>query len=76
MADNDDQFLSDPDRTVCFCHNVHLKELVEAIRAGARDLASIQAETLASTGCGGCECDVLEVLEQELEALKGASEVG
>jgi nitrite reductase (NADH) large subunit len=76
MTDDIDQFLSDPERTVCFCHNVPLKELVAAIRAGAHDLASIQAETLASTGCGGCECDVLDILERELQAIKAGVKVG
>ncbi len=58
------------DRTVCFCHNVSLKELLTAIRGGVKTLYDIQAETCASTGCGGCECDVLEILEKELEREK------
>ena len=54
------------DRTVCFCHNVQLVALVAAIRAGATTLHDIQADTCASTGCGGCEYEVLEALEKEL----------
>jgi NAD(P)H-nitrite reductase large subunit len=53
------------DRMVCFCHSVRLSELLEAIRKGAGSLQEIRDETLASTGCGGCEFDVLEILEEE-----------
>lgn len=53
------------DRTVCFCHNVSLSELLTAIRGGARTLAAVQEKTRASTGCGGCEWEVLAVLEEE-----------
>jgi nitrite reductase (NADH) large subunit len=56
----------DSERTVCFCHCVSYAELVKAIRAGHRTLADIQLETRASTGCGGCESEVLEILEAEL----------
>jgi len=53
------------DQTICFCHNVSLGELRRAIRAGAVTIAEIQARTKASTGCGGCECDVAEILGKE-----------
>jgi NAD(P)H-nitrite reductase large subunit len=52
------------DRLVCFCHAVSYQELVACIEKGANTLSQIQAETLASTGCGGCECDILELLEK------------
>jgi nitrite reductase (NADH) large subunit len=66
---------SDPERTVCFCHNVTEGELLAAIRAGARTLEQIQAQTCASTGCGGCQCEVEELLEREL-APQGAQSQG
>ena len=59
----------DPDRTICFCNSVSWADLARAIRAGHRTLAQIQAETRASTGCGGCEFDVVEILEAELAKL-------
>jgi NAD(P)H-nitrite reductase large subunit len=59
----------DPDRTICFCHCVSYKELVEAIRSGKTTLHDIQEATRASTGCGGCESEVLEILEAELAKL-------
>lgn len=54
----------DPERTICFCHNVPLRDLLVAIREkGARTVVDLQAETCASTGCGGCEFDLLDLLE-------------
>jgi NAD(P)H-nitrite reductase large subunit len=58
------------DRTICFCHCVPLSRLLEAIRAGADTVEKIQNETCASTGCGGCEWEVSEVLRDELEKRK------
>ncbi len=60
----------DEDRTVCFCHNVPLSRILEVIRAGGTTLEHIQADTCASTGCGGCEWDVVEILESELAKTK------
>jgi NAD(P)H-nitrite reductase large subunit len=59
----------DPERTICFCHCVSYAEIVQAIRDGSRTVADIQAQLRASTGCGGCECDVQEILEAELAKL-------
>ncbi|HTL11196.1 MAG TPA: (2Fe-2S)-binding protein [Bdellovibrionota bacterium] len=55
----------DPERTVCFCHNVPCSRLVAEIRAGARTFEELQAKTRCSTGCGGCEFEVREILAQE-----------
>ncbi len=60
----------DDDRTICFCHAVTRGRLLEVIRAGAKDLYSIQVETGASTGCGGCEIDVLEIIAEWEAQLK------
>ncbi len=56
---------AEDERTVCFCHNRSCRELKEAIRAGARTLKDVQDETQASTGCGGCEYEVRDLLEDE-----------
>jgi NAD(P)H-nitrite reductase large subunit len=58
------------DRTICFCHCVALSRIQEAIRGGADTIEKIQAETCASTGCGGCEWEVQEILRDELERRK------
>lgn len=57
----------DEEMTVCFCHNVSVGVLLEAIRSGATTLEEIQEKTRASTGCSGCREDVLEILEAELK---------
>jgi len=58
------------DRLICFCHTVSHAALVKAIREGHDTLEKIQAETCASTGCGGCELYVREILEAELSQKK------
>ena len=57
----------DGDRVVCFCHNVPLKDLLAAIRKGSTTLEKIKSDTCASTGCGGCEWEVVAILEEELK---------
>ena len=57
---------SSDDRKICFCHNVMLSRILEEIRSGAATLEEIKARTRASTGCGGCEYEVCEILEEEL----------
>lgn len=66
MSNDQPSILSDPERTVCFCHNVSCAALIDAIQKGAHTLHDIQAETCASTGCGGCEYEVVEILEAQL----------
>ncbi len=57
-----------PDKTICFCHNVSWGQLREAISNGSNTLELIKADTCASTGCGGCEFEVSEILAEALEA--------
>ncbi|WP_394151708.1 nitrite reductase large subunit NirB [Vibrio maritimus] len=54
---------------ICSCHNVTRGDLVEAIHAGAHDLATLKDETKAGTGCGGCANMVKSVLDEELVAM-------
>ncbi len=49
---------------ICFCHGVPESEIRKAIAEGARTIPEIQAKTLASTGCGGCGCEVERILEE------------
>ena len=53
---------ADPGQTICFCHNVTRGQLLAAIAQGAVSLEAIQLATCASTGCGGCHDEVLEIL--------------
>ena len=61
---NENEAGADDDRIVCFCHSVKFHQILAVIKNGKCTLAEIQNETLASTGCGGCEWDVTEILEQ------------
>ncbi|PLV60491.1 NAD(P)/FAD-dependent oxidoreductase [Thermotoga sp. KOL6] len=57
-------------RLVCFCNEVTEKEIVEAIRRGARTLDGIKFRTRAMFGrCQGgfCMVRILKILEKELE---------
>ena len=62
-GDGEDSFGEDP--TVCFCHDVRRSRILQAVREGARTIEEIRERTCANTGCGGCELDVLDILEEE-----------
>ncbi len=57
------------ERTICFCHHVSQARLKEAIQKGCHSIEAIQSQTGASTGCGGCEMEVQEILSATLEAI-------
>jgi len=44
-------------------------DIIEAVEAGATDMAAIKSQTKAATGCGGCAALVTQVLNSELEKL-------
>jgi ferredoxin-NADP reductase/predicted transcriptional regulator len=50
------------DDMICYCHRVKAGAIRSAIQGGADTLEQIQAQTKASTGCGGCKCNVLQIL--------------
>ena len=52
--------------TICYCYGVCRGDLIFAVSNGARTLRELQWETLATSGCGGCEPQVQDILEQEL----------
>lgn len=54
--------------TICSCHNVSKGAITACIDNGTLDLASLKAETKASTGCGGCAALLKSVFETELES--------
>ena len=57
-----------PDSAVlCSCMNVSKADVVDAVQAGACDMAAIKSCTKAATGCGGCTALVTQVLNSELE---------
>jgi nitrite reductase (NADH) large subunit len=57
-----------PDSAVlCSCMNVSKADVIDAVQAGACDMAAIKSCTKAATGCGGCTALVTQVLNNELE---------
>ncbi len=52
---------------ICSCMNVTKADIVNAVQAGACDMAAIKSCTQAATGCGGCSALVTQVLNNELE---------
>lgn len=60
----DSESTSNSDRLICFCHHVTVGQIAEAVAAGSVTLEAIQADTSASTGCGGCEWEVRALLEE------------
>lgn len=54
---------------LCSCLNVSKADVVDAVAAGATDLAAIKSTTQAATGCGGCAALITQVLNCELEKL-------
>ena len=53
----------DPAATICSCNEVTVGEVQAAIRRdGLTTIAQVGARTRATTGCGGCGADVLELL--------------
>jgi ferredoxin-NADP reductase len=53
-------------QTVCYCHRVSAGALRSAIQNGASTLAELKSQTHAATGCGGCECNVMSMLQCEM----------
>ena len=55
----------DRDETICFCMNVTVGDIEDAIKDGCSSLEEVIEKTGASTGCGGC-LDNLTALVNEL----------
>jgi len=53
---------------VCFCHGVSEQEIRKAIKEGATTLELVKKATRASTGCGGCTCEVEKLLSDKDKA--------
>ncbi|MEQ1665895.1 MAG: (2Fe-2S)-binding protein, partial [Bdellovibrionales bacterium] len=54
---------SNPNKMICFCHSVTEDQILDSIASGAKSIEDIQSQTLASTGCGNCSCNVKRILE-------------
>jgi len=47
---------------VCNCNGVSKADISACVAAGERTLAAVAAQTRATTGCGGCKADVVDVM--------------
>jgi sarcosine oxidase subunit alpha len=59
---------TDDDYVICLCERVHKRKIVEAIRAGVRDMNHLKAELRTGLGaCGGKTCTdlILRIFAQE-----------
>ena len=53
-------------RLVCICNMVLEKEIIEALRKGARSTTEIQKLTRAGTSCGRC-LPIIDALVEEFQ---------
>lgn len=49
---------------VCFCFNVTVADIENAVNKGADSVESVKAMTNASKGCGRCSAKVEEVFNE------------
>ncbi|HET9048936.1 MAG TPA: (2Fe-2S)-binding protein [Chiayiivirga sp.] len=51
---------------VCICNGITDRDIRDAVRAGAQDLAQLSALTGCNTSCGSCGELAMEVLRETL----------
>ena len=59
-----------PGRLVCLCNHVTAKEILDILRAGARNTADIQTFTMAGTGCTRCVREIDDLVEKYISSRK------
>jgi NAD(P)H-nitrite reductase large subunit len=52
------------DQVICSCTGTTKAKIIELINKGAKDLDKIASATGASTGCGSCDVEVVDILEE------------
>lgn len=61
---------NDLNRTVCYCRQVTVGDLKQAVDDGAKSFEDVQKVTEVSTGCGCCEPEARRIVEEFLAARK------
>lgn len=56
-------------RLVCLCNAVTEKEIIAALKKGARSTSDIQKKTCAGTSCGRCLVVIDSIVEEFLSQL-------
>ncbi len=54
----------DMNETICNCMEVTVQDIANAIKGGATTFEEVVEVTGATTGCGGCEDHVKEVIAE------------
>lgn len=53
------------DKIICYCRNVSLGNILEAIENGATTLEEVTEVTTAGTGCGKCADRIKAIIEEK-----------
>ena len=53
----------DLNETICFCNDVTIGMIKDAVDSGAKTLEDVQAQTGAGTVCGGCLDNIQAVID-------------
>lgn len=62
---NNKYTIMEKDVTICYCNNVNKSEIVKAIKEkGLKTVDEVGEETMAGTGCGQCQDDIQEILDE------------
>lgn len=54
----------DKDKVICRCFKVTAGDIIDAVDNGAKTFEEVQEVTSCATGCGSCEDDVIELLDE------------
>ena len=54
----------DLNETICFCNDVTIGMIKDAVDSGAKTLEDVQAQTGAGTVCGGCLDNIQAVIDE------------
>mgnify|MGYP001050881728 CR=1 FL=1 len=61
----------DMNKIVCYCNNVTIGMIKEAVDSGASTLEEVQEITNAGTVCGSCINDIQHLIEEFLKERDG-----
>lgn len=53
----------DRDTVLCHCMGVTVGDIIDAVDNGAKNFDEVQEATNCSTGCGGCQDEVIAFIE-------------
>lgn len=54
----------DRNKVICRCFNITAGAIEDAVKSGATTFEDVQAKTSCSTGCGCCEQDVRDLINE------------